>query len=88
MVWPIVCYFTARQQGGGGGGGEGEKIKFMKVASKVASQKTTASGTPDKIATLRSIADGSFRGSPKQVRYKNFCRFGSLMPLTWCSTLT
>jgi hypothetical protein len=45
-------------------------MKFMKVASKVASQKTTASGTPDKSATLRSIADCSFRWSQKQVRYK------------------
>ncbi len=45
-------------------------MKFMNVASKVASQKTTASGTPDKSAELRSIADGSFRRSPKQVSYK------------------
>jgi hypothetical protein len=45
-------------------------MKFRKVASKVASQKTTASGTPDKSTTFHSIADDSFRRSPKQVRYK------------------
>jgi hypothetical protein len=35
----------------------------MQVASMAASQKTTASGTPDMSATLGSIADGSFMQS-------------------------
>jgi hypothetical protein len=66
-------------------------MKFIKVTSKMASQKTTASWTPGKwqvrntIEALRMTASGALM----QVRYKGFCRFDSLKPLGWwCSTVT
>ncbi len=59
-------------------------MKFMKVTSKMASQKTTVSGTPGMSATLQIAASGGLQS--RSDMYKNFCRFGSMMPLTWCST--
>jgi hypothetical protein len=57
----------------------------MEAGATVASQKTTASGTSGKSATLRSIADDSFRRSPKQVRYKNFYVWGGLKMESFCA---
>ncbi len=55
----------------------------------MASQKTTASWTPGKSATpTQHYTDGSSSGGLQQVKYEGFCRFDSLMPLTWCSTVT
>jgi hypothetical protein len=44
----------------------------MQVASKAASQKATASGTPDTSATLDNVADGSFVQSSAGQIYQSF----------------
>jgi hypothetical protein len=56
----------------------GQRVKllrynFMQVASKAASQKATASGIPDKYATLGNIADGSFLQTSAGQIYQSFC---------------